>query len=57
MSAKNDEVVARITKNTDDMLEELKIKFKKDGDKKFKKELTEIAVTEYYNKIFNEKTK
>ncbi|MCM3191383.1 hypothetical protein OQZ55_00050 [Bacillus subtilis] len=55
MSENNQEVSVRLTKKTDDMLEKLKTKFKEDGSKKYKKEIVETAVTEYYNKIFDKK--
>lgn len=53
MSANKEMIVtAKISKKTDDMLDELKLESKKNGEKKYKKELMETAVTEYYNKIF-----
>ena len=55
MSENNQEVSVRLTKKTDDMLEKLKTKFKEDGSKKYKKEIVETPVTEYYNKIFDKK--
>ncbi|KIU09872.1 hypothetical protein SC09_contig10orf00049 [Bacillus subtilis] len=53
MSENNKEVPVRLTKKTDDMLEKIKNQLRKDGNKKYKKEIVEIAVTEYYNKIFD----